>query len=145
MEIKFYYNQSDERAINKTIVNETEFLGEIRGSANIMSPTIRFQDSDVIRYNYCYIPDFQRYYFVTSVTAIAPNVYDIQFTVDVLMSFRGDIVQLPCIISRQSMTTNGDEYIDDGSFITDNLMFTTAYEYPGGFNSTPEFILITAG
>ena len=37
------------------------------------------------------------------------------------------------------------EYIDDSSLVTDNVMFTTVYNYPDGFNDTPELILITAG
>jgi len=43
------------------------------------------------------------------------------------------------------MLENGDQYIDDGSLVTDNLMFTTTTEYPDGFNSTPEYVLIVAG
>ena len=72
-------------------------------------------------------------------------MYDVSFTVDVLMSFRGHILQLPVIVDKQSMTDNGDEYIDDGSLVMDNVMFTTTYNFPDGFNDTPEYILITAG
>ena len=38
-----------------------------------------------------------------------------------------------------------DEYIDDGSLVTDNLMFTTLTEYPIGFNDSVEYVLIVAG
>ena len=61
------------------------------------------------------------------------------------MSFKGHILQLPAVVDKQSMPENGDEYIDDSSLVTDNVMFTTVYNYPDGFNDTPELILITAG
>ena len=43
------------------------------------------------------------------------------------------------------MNVNGDEYIDDGSLVCDNMMFNTIYNFSNGFNNSPEYILITAG
>lgn len=145
MEVKFYHNASDDRTVNKDLLEETVFEGVLRDESDIMNPIIRFDSADVIRFNFCYIPDFQRYYFVKSVNAYRRNLYDVTMSVDVLMSFRGDIVQLTGIIDKQSMPENGDEYIDDGSLVTENEMFSTTYNYPNGFNDTPEYILITAG
>ena len=110
-----------------------------------MNPVIRFESDSIIRYNYAYIPELQRYYLVDTITIVRDGLYDITFSVDVLMSFRRHILQLPVIVDKQSMEENGDEYIDDGSLIADNLMFTTVYNFPEGFNDTPEIILITAG
>ena len=67
------------------------------------------------------------------------------FAIDVLISFRRDILLLGVIADKQSMIDNGDEYIDDGSLVTDNLMFTRIINYPDGFLENPEYILITAG
>lgn len=145
MVIKMYYNESDDRAINKTITNETVFQGDLRESVTIMAPVIRFYSADVIRFNYCYIPDFQRYYHVTSIEAVSADIYDVSFSVDVLMSFRGDILQLSAIVNKQTEDSNGDKYIDDSSLVTDNILFSTVYNFQGGFNESPEFILITAG
>ena len=80
-----------------------------------------------------------------SITATYDNLYAVHFNVDVLMSFRNHILQLAVIVDKQSMPENGDEYIDDSSLIADNVMFTSVYNFPVGFNDTPEFILITAG
>ena len=86
MQIKFYYNQSDDRQINKTLVDGVTLEGEIRGDVGIMTPVIRFQSAEVLRYNYCYIPDFQRYYSVKSVSVYREKLYDVEMEVDVLMS-----------------------------------------------------------
>jgi len=145
MEVQFYFNYSDSRVINKNIELGKTFNGELRDSIDIMGPVIRFENADIMRYNYAYIPVLQRYYEVDAIAIVRDGLYDVSFTVDVLMSFRGHILQLPVIVDKQSMSENGDEYIDDGSLIADNVMFTTVYNFPDGFNDTPEIILITAG
>lgn len=145
MEVQFFYNTSDDRAINKTLVEGATFEGQAREDVDIMSPNIRFDTPEVIRYNYAYIPLFQRYYSVSNVNAFRENLFDVQFSVDVLMSFRGDIQNLVAVVDKQSEQSNGDEYIDDGSLVTDNMVFTRVTEYPGGFNDTAEYILIVAG
>ena len=145
MEVQFYYNYSDTRVINKNIEIGETFIGVLRDAINIMSPVIRFETDQVMRYNYAYIPELQRYYAVDTISVTYDGLYDVSFSVDVLMSFRGHILQLPVIVDKQSESRNGDEYIDDGSLIADNVMFTTVYNFPDGFNDTPEVILITAG
>lgn len=145
MNVSFYYNQSDDRQINKTLIEEKVFEGTVRDNVDIMNPVVRFFSSEILRYNYCYIPDFQRYYFITSVTAVSNDIYDVSFTTDVLMSFRGEILQYPVVVYKQSQKSNGDEYIDDSSLVTDNLLFSTVYNFSRGFLDKPEYILITAG
>ena len=98
MEVVFYYNASDDRVINKTLVVGTTFQGVPRDEVSIMSPTIRFENQEVLRFNYAYIPELQRYYTITNVTAYREGIWDVSFAVDVLMSFRGDILALPVIV-----------------------------------------------
>ena len=145
MEVIFYYNLSDTRVINKNLLDGGTFNGVPRNEVNIMNPVIRFENSEILRYNYAYVPDLQRFYHIDTITAYREGVWDVTFSVDVLMSFRAHILQLCVIVDKQSMEENGDEYIDDSSLVTDNVMFTSVYNYESGFNDTPEYILITAG
>lgn len=145
MTVILYHNGSDDRVINKTLVGGEQFTGELVGDVDIMSPTIRFDTGEFLRYNYAYIPEFQRYYAIQSVSVFREGIWDVSMAVDVLMSFRGDIMALSVIVDKQSMSENGDEYIDDGSLVTDNVMFTRVHEFDNGFNNYPEYILITAG
>lgn len=147
MEVRFYYNSSDSRVINKRII-ETEgnvFEGIPRDEISVMNPIIRFENDSILRYNYAYIPELQRYYSVVDRTAFRQGVWDVTFAVDVLMSFRADISNLNVVVDKQSMVKNGNEYIDDGSLVSENVMFQTVYEFPAGFNDNGEYILITAG
>lgn len=145
MQVNFFYNFSDARTINKNLQAGETFSGVARDAANILSPVIIFDTDQVLKYNYAYIPEFQRYYSLVDKTVYRQGLFTVTFAVDVLMSFKGHILQLPAVVDKQSMPENGDEYIDDSSLVTDNLMFTTVYNYPDGFNNTPELILITAG
>lgn len=147
MEVRFYYNLSDDRVINKNLVEDGKniFNGIPRDEVSVMSPIIRFESDSILRYNYAYIPELQRYYSVVDKTACRQGVWDVTFAVDVLMSFRADISDLYVVVDKQSMASNGNEYIDDGSLVSENVMFQTVYEFLGGFNDTGEYILITAG
>lgn len=145
MEVIFYYNASDDRVINKTLVGGESFIGTPRDDVDVMTPIIRFENSEILRYNYAYIPELQRYYTIQSINAFREGIWDVSMAVDVLMSFRGDIMALSAIVDKQSMAENGDEYIDDGSLVTDNIMFTRVHKFDNGFNDYPEYILITAG
>lgn len=145
MEVQFFYNASDSRVINKNIIPGQTFQGQARDEVDVMAPVIRFDNPGVLRYNYAYIPELERYYNIISRNAFREGLWDITFSVDVLMSFRGDILQLPVVVDKQSMPENGNEYIDDSSLVAENVMFQTVYNYPSGFNSTGEYILITAG
>lgn len=145
MEVIFYHNASDDRVVNKTLIGGTSFHGQARDEVNIMNPTIIFDSDEIMRFNYAYIPEFQRYYTVTSVTSYREGLFIVDLSVDVLMSFAGEIMCLSVVVDKQTMPENGDEYIDDGSLVSDNVMFTRVHEFEAGFNDCPEYILITAG
>lgn len=147
MEVLFYYNESDNRTINKNITpsDGVSFVGVPRGDISVMNPVVRFESDEILRFNYAKIPELQRFYYIKDRTIFREGVWDITFDVDVLMSFRNDILHLNAIVDKQSLPQNGDEYIDDGSLVTENVMFQTVYNFPNGFNDTGEYILITAG
>lgn len=145
MEVQFYYNQSDARQINKRLIEGEVFTGQARDETNFMSPDILFDTPNVIQYNYAYIPEFERYYKVTDKNAFREGLFEVMFEVDVLMSFRQDIFRMSAVVDKQAMVSNGDEYIDDGSLVADNNMFSQVLNFPNGFNDNPEFVLITAG
>lgn len=147
MEVRFYYNQSDDRVINKRLIEDGKnvYDGVPRDEVSVMNPVIRFESDEILRYNYAYIPSLQRYYSIVDRTAYRQGVWDVTFAVDVLMSFRADISDLNVVVDKQSMATNGNEYIDDGSLVSENVMFQTVYEFLDGFNDQGEYILITAG
>ena len=145
MEIQLMYNLSDARCINKQLVDPVSYQGQMRDEVSIMNPVVMIEVESIPRYNYAYIPELERYYMVDDITVYRDGLIYVTLSVDVLMSFKRDILSCIAIVDKQAMRENGDEYIDDGSLVTDNLMFTTLTEYPGGFNDSVEYVLIVAG
>jgi hypothetical protein len=65
----------------------------------------------VLSANYAYIPDFNRWYFVTDITATGRNLWMITMSVDVLMSYYGDIMNLSAFIARNQFLY--DTFVND--------------------------------
>ena len=145
MELNLYYNTSDNRTINKTLTPGLTISGNLREESSIIKPIITIKSDNVIRENYLYIPEYQRYYYITGKESVRTGIWRIHMEVDPLMSFKRDVLALTVVVSKQSAITNGDEYIDDGSLVTDNQLFKTVYKFADGFNDNAQYILITAG
>lgn len=145
MEVQFSYNRSDERQIFKELDTGITLEGYLREDSSIINPVIMFKSDSVMRYNFCYIPQWQRYYFVRDINSYRNGVWIVTMECDVLMSFKNDIANFEVVVDKQTMDENGDEYIDDGSLVSDNYMFNRVYNFSHGFNENPTYILICAG
>ena len=89
----FYKNSAESHRVDKTEYLTSVFSAGIslREETNIIYPTILLQYDKVPDFNYCYIEYFGRYYYVTDITSIRNNIWQINLSVDVLMSFKDTI------------------------------------------------------
>lgn len=105
MTIKTYRFLEDFRKVDKTLTPvETYSNAEIVTNMNIQTPTISLQlDSftDVINFNYIYIPELRRYYYVVDSTIREDGFVQLQCKVDVLKSFKTDILASTQYVERQ--------------------------------------------
>lgn len=105
MTIKTYRFLGDSRKVDKTLILvETYSNANIVGDMNIQTPTISLQlDSftDVINFNYVYIQELRRYYYVENSTIREDGFVQIQCRVDVLKSFKTDILDSTQYVDRQ--------------------------------------------
>lgn len=111
----------------------------IRTSASVSTPVIDIEEianSNLYQYNYAYIPEFNRYYFVDDISYNIP-FWTISLTVDVLASFRDDILD-----SREYVLRSASNYDSDlpdsfyptlpsmsGTFQTQNYVSNTVKRY----------------
>lgn len=142
MEIILYNNQSENNKVGKTLSGSHSLTGTLRNETNIIDPEILIE-YDPRNYNYLYIPEFNRYYFITKIDTVRTDLWRINCSVDVLESFKTGIRALTAIINKQK--TLGNQYKNDGSIVMENRQFNTIYNFSGGFNDSGELILITAG
>ena len=146
MNITFYKTKSETNKINKTLVDSIPLVGSIKDNTNIVSPTITVQyNADLLTKNYCYIPVFNRYYFVNSIE-IDGDILLISLSCDVLMSFKNDILSSKVRVIRSS--SSKIQYLPD-SLITQTAKTNYTFKKLGiGFNvseNTNNYVLVLSG
>ena len=144
MEVILYKNSSENNVIGKSLAQIKRVECNLKNDVSVVNPTfvLSYIDS-ILDSNYCFIPKFNRYYFIDEIIPITGDRSIIKCRVDVLESFKDDIKSLTAIINKQE--TIADKFIDDGSWIVENKDFLQSYNFSNGFNDNGEFILITAG
>lgn len=105
MTIKTYRFIGDSRKIDKKLkAVSTYSTAMIVGDMNIQSPTISLQldgFTDIVNFNYIEIPELRRFYYVESSTIREDGFVQIQCRVDVLKSFKADILASTQHVERQ--------------------------------------------
>ena len=93
MRIKLYKVYDRENKLNKTLNNEKVLTGSLKNKVSVYNPVIMLKsvDFNFSDYNYCYIEDFDRYYFIEDIEIDALTLFEIRLREDVLMSFNNDI------------------------------------------------------
>lgn len=101
MKITLYNTKSPYNCINKNLTNSTDFEVKLKDTTSISNPTILLNTSlDLSNYNYCFIPKFKRYYFLTDITIQRQNLFIINLDIDVLESYKNDILNSVAYISQ---------------------------------------------
>lgn len=110
-----YNNTSDTNVINKSIEKVNSFNCKLKENCSIKNPKLILENQGVPLFNYGYIDDFKRFYYVKEVTSITKNIWEIDLEVDVLESFKSGILSNVAILDRQENLYNlylNDEYME---------------------------------
>ena len=119
-----YNSNTDNRVVDKTsyITTYKSLRGNFKDEVDLLNPIFTIESNVVPQCNYCYIEDFNRYYYINSIKVIRNNLYSISCSVDVLMSYKVFITNSTQYVSRQENTYNEllvDKYVS----------FSEDYEY----------------
>ena len=145
MHLNLYNNQSEKNEINKQLSTLFDLEGTLREKTSILTPIIIVESSDFIGIaNYAYIPEFSRYYFIIDIQCIRHNLYEVSMKVDVLMSFKDDILNSYVIIDKTS-SAETSHYLSDDAWKTLVKDKTDIINFSSGLLDSGEYILITAG
>lgn len=145
MEIKLYKTYSPRKKLVKDLTDGITLVGTLRAQSSVMSPTFTIQDTSVVGYNYCYIPNFGRWYYINAIDALRANLYELSLGIDVLMTYAAQIRNNYAIVDKVESLGAAYNYINDGSWVNTNRMKQSIINFATGFNDNGEFILITAG
>lgn len=139
---------SPSNKIDKDIVEVATATGVLKNGSSIIDPVILIEtDNNAIWpsvVNYMYIPQFNRYYYVTNLITPYMNLWEVHGHVDVLMSFKEQIRAQIAVVARQQSKYN--LMLDDGIFMTyqNPKIQTKLFSVSDPFE-TQEFVLIVAG
>ena len=142
MQINLYINTDDNKTFPKTPILVATLNGNVRGEINVYNPTIRIETQYPISFNYVYIPDFNRYYYVVNSIVPCANIIDVTLKCDVLQSHYSEFVQCPVIVERSANKFN--------VYLPDNKRKFYQYTEPqyitiGEFSPPSSVIIVTVG
>ena len=134
----------EKNKLNKTFSNQRPFSGTLREETSVVSPSLIIEAENLSAYNYMYIPSFGRYYFISDIVSVRRNLWRVNGTVDVLMSFKDGIESCPVVLS-DTETTESESYMTGEVWRSTVKTKTDIINFSSGLNSTGEYILITSG
>ena len=143
MQIKLYKNLSEVNTIGKSLTEESERNGTLKDGCSVLSPSVVLTGENLSGFNYAYIPQFSRYYFIKEITSVKSGLWEISMRVDVLETYKDSIKANTAIIKRQEKIW--DMYINDEKFKAESTNKTATIMFPQNHFNTVNFILTVAG
>ena len=155
--LTLYSCNASKETINKTgsLTQIEAMTGDFIESMSLLSPVFQIKLTStttaakiLTKCNYVYCQEFGRYYFVDNVIMVANNLVRIECSVDVLMSWKTEILAQKVIVSRNEKQYA--LYLDDSALKVYNNPNITVYHFKDdqgnqqGF-TTQQFILALAG
>lgn len=141
--------QSDADVIGKTWTDAQTIEGKLLFDVDILKPKFVIK-GNVASYNYVYIPDFDRFYYIDAIQAKTGDLMEISLSCDVLQSHAEDILDNYAILERSE--SNYNDYFNDAQYWTKQdkdisiVPFKTSAELECAFGrSNNTFILTIAG
>ena len=112
--LRIYANKSDQNIINKDITLFSTMKCTFKDDIDILNPILLIRN--YTGGNYCYILDFDRYYFIDDVRLLKGGVYQLHCSVDVLQSYAAEL-------------ENAEYYSSDGVLhsVENEIDFTEIY------------------
>ena len=121
MILRLYKNfQKRENSTKLPNTNYTEVDVTLKKATSLINPTFLIQGVD-LSVNYCQFVDTGRYYFLNDITLGNANIYELSCNVDVLATFRSQILSKTYLIERSAQYYNV-EYNDPYVSVTQNVV-----------------------
>lgn len=149
MQISLFRCTCEKNRLDKSdyITDRFAMDGALRNESPVVDPVIIIQKTNPAKYNYnyMYIEEFNRWYFINEIVSIRTNIWEIHAHVDVLYTYLADLQGMECIVDKAESYEDSNLYYDDGSFVLDCRNDLEVKEFPNGLNENGAYILICAG
>lgn len=98
MELQIYNNNSNTNVLNKNITLVSTLNFNIKSDNSILHPILIIKNYK--SGNYCYIKEFNRYYYITDIKLLNGGLYQLNLDIDVLMTYKNVIMTNPITTSK---------------------------------------------
>lgn len=142
----------DKRKINKTFSSSITLQASVYGEISILSPRLLVEyNNSIFSCNYCYIAEYNRYYYITNVSLSSGDRMIISCVVDPLMSFATESMSLYVTVVRQENAK--DNFLPDSCMTPTSKKDVKVYKLVnsvfnirgGDSHSSNNFVLCVAG
>lgn len=152
--IQLYRNNSRPNVADKDLheIGETHDI-TLKDNCSVQNPILLMRRTTDIppNLNYLYIEDFDRYYFITDITAVRDNLIQISCKCDVLTTAfkrvddggKSRLGKCAGIVYRSQRDYN--LYLDDGYFKVLNKPKIQTKPFSSGFSQSYNFVMAVAG
>lgn len=144
--VNLYKNESPVEKIGKTLSDSITVSDVVlKKDTSVLKPVLLTNDArDVYEYNYMYIQEFGRYYFIDDIVSVNNNLWEISAHVDVLETYKAAILSNQAVIRRQ--TNKFNTYLNDPEWKVYADENVVAYKFTQtGLNKDMKFVLAVAG
>ena len=149
MNITLYKTKSANNVVNKKLVSEKN-LGNnciMADNTSVTSPTVIIGGitslDSISDYNYAYIPQCHRYYYINDIIALSGGRVKLLLSVDVLKSYASDILNSTQLVTRQK--NQGKMYLANADCALDGRTYLRSQYFNENHFDTQNdtFVLIT--
>lgn len=98
MELQIYNNLSNTNVVNKKISLVDTVNFNLKANNSILQPILLVKK--YTHGNYCYIKEFNRYYYISDIKLQTGGLYQLNLEIDVLMSYKEVILTQPISSSK---------------------------------------------
>lgn len=135
--LRLYKNTSENSDVEKHLTDMREIEGINRVAIDTLRPVIDINGLNVNEYNYCYIVELKRYYYIENVIIDPNGISRLTMRVDVLMSYVEDIKASYGLITKQH---DYNPYF--GDYDVESRTVKQRYDFKSAFDENGEFILV---
>lgn len=144
--VDLYRNNSPVEKIGKSLTDQLTISDVvIKRDTSVLKPVLLVNTSaEIYVYNYMYISEFYRYYFIDDIRSINQNMWEVSAHVDVLETYKNGILANNAVIKRQANQFN--LYLDDPDFHAYNYERIQTLQFPqNSFSKLLNYVLVVNG
>ena len=144
-EITFYNNNSDRRCINKNLTNAKTISGNIKSqyTSSGISIDIDVSVAGITPFQFNYMKLDNRYYYIDSVDFISQNIIRLNCGVDLLETYKSQILNQTAVLNRSETSYN--RYLNDDNLHINAYKRVQTKAFGNSFSAVATPILIVTG